>query len=51
VVRANNVPSGSVLCTGTGIIVKEEHALAPGDIVTITVPQIGVLSNPAEIVS
>ncbi len=50
VVRANNVPSGSILCTGTGIIVKEEHALAAGDIVTITSPQIGVLSNPAEIV-
>ncbi|MEZ5354871.1 MAG: fumarylacetoacetate hydrolase family protein [Bryobacteraceae bacterium] len=45
--RANTVPSGSVLCTGTGIIVKEEHALAPGDIVTIRVPQIGELSNPA----
>ncbi|MBM3814631.1 MAG: 2-keto-3-deoxy-D-arabinonate dehydratase [Acidimicrobiia bacterium] len=49
--RANSVPSGSVLCTGTGIIVKEEHALQPGDVVTIRVPQIGELSNPAEIVS
>ncbi|MCC6590600.1 MAG: fumarylacetoacetate hydrolase family protein [Bryobacterales bacterium] len=48
--RANNVPSGSVLCTGTGIIVKEENALAPGDVVTITVPEIGELSNTAAIV-
>jgi 2-dehydro-3-deoxy-D-arabinonate dehydratase len=48
--RANEVPSGSVLCTGTGIIVKEEHALQPGDRVTISVPEIGTLSNPAEIV-
>jgi 2-dehydro-3-deoxy-D-arabinonate dehydratase len=48
--RANSIPSCSVLCTGTGIIVKEEHALAPGDIVTIHVPEIGTLSNPAAIV-
>jgi len=45
--RANAIPSGSVLCTGTGIIVKEENALAEGDIVTIRVAQIGELSNPA----
>lgn len=45
--RANNVPSGSVLCTGTGIIVKEDSALAPGDVCEISVPQIGKLSNPA----
>jgi 2-dehydro-3-deoxy-D-arabinonate dehydratase len=44
--RANPVPAGSVLLTGTGIIVTEESALAPGDIVTIRVPEIGDLSNP-----
>jgi 2-dehydro-3-deoxy-D-arabinonate dehydratase len=44
--RSNPVPAGSVLCTGTGIIVTEEHALAPGDIVRITVKEIGELSNP-----
>ena len=48
--RANAIPSGSVLCTGTGIIVKEENALAPGDIVNISVPEIGTLSNPAVMV-
>ncbi len=48
--RANSLPTGSVLCTGTGIIVKEENALAPGDIVTIRVPEIGELSNPAAMV-
>ena len=48
--RANSIPTGSVLCTGTGIIVKEENALAPGDIVTIRVPEIGELSNPAAMV-
>ncbi len=49
-VRSNPVPAGSVLCTGTGIIVTEEVALAPGDVVRIRVPEIGELSNPAAIV-
>jgi 2-dehydro-3-deoxy-D-arabinonate dehydratase len=48
--RANEVPSGSVLLTGTGIIVTQESALAAGDVCTISVPQIGTLSNPAAIV-
>jgi 2-dehydro-3-deoxy-D-arabinonate dehydratase len=48
--RANPVPAGSVLLTGTGIIVTEEAALAPGDIVTISIPQIGTLRNTAAIV-
>jgi len=45
--RANDVPCGTVLLTGTGIIVTHESALAPGDVVTISVPEIGALSNPA----
>ena len=45
--RANPVPAGSVLLTGTGIIVGEDSALAAGDVVTIRVPQIGELSNTA----
>ena len=49
--RANHVPAGSVLLTGTGIIVTEDAALAPGDTVSICVPQIGELSNVAEMVS
>lgn len=49
-VRSNNVPSGSVLCTGTGIIVTEEVALKPGDVVRIRVPEIGELANTAAIV-
>jgi 2-dehydro-3-deoxy-D-arabinonate dehydratase len=43
--RANNVPAGSVLLTGTGIIVKEDAALAPGDSVSIEAPEIGTLTN------
>ena len=45
--RANQVPCGTVLLTGTGIIVTHESALAPGDVVSIRVPEIGELSNPA----
>ncbi len=48
--RANPVPAGSVLLTGTGIIVTEESALAAGDTVTIQIPQIGTLRNTAAIV-
>jgi len=49
--RANPVPAGTVLCTGTGIIVKEDAALMPGDVVSIECPPIGVLSNPVATVS
>jgi 2-dehydro-3-deoxy-D-arabinonate dehydratase len=49
--RANPVPAGSVVCTGTGIIVTEDAALNAGDIVSIRVPQIGELSNVAEVVA
>jgi 2-dehydro-3-deoxy-D-arabinonate dehydratase len=45
--RSNPVPAGSVLCTGTGIIVEENAALAPGDTVTIECPEIGALTNSA----
>ncbi len=48
--RSNPVPAGSVVLTGTGIIVKEDAALAPGDIVTIKIPEIGELSNPCSTV-
>ena len=48
--RANPVPAGTVLCTGTGIIVKEDAALAAGDIVAIECGAIGMLSNPVAVV-
>ena len=48
--RSNAVPAASVLLTGTGIIVTEEAALAPGDEVEIHVPEIGTLTNTAAIV-
>jgi 2-dehydro-3-deoxy-D-arabinonate dehydratase len=48
--RANPVPAGSVLLTGTGIIVTEAAALAAGDTVSIHIPEIGELSNRAVVV-
>jgi 2-dehydro-3-deoxy-D-arabinonate dehydratase len=48
--RSNRVPVGTVVLTGTGIIVTQDAALAPGDVVTISVPEIGDLVNPAAIV-
>jgi 2-dehydro-3-deoxy-D-arabinonate dehydratase len=48
--RSNPVPFGSVLLTGTGIIVTEESALAPGDVISIRIPEIGELRNTAVLV-
>ncbi|HUS06242.1 MAG TPA: fumarylacetoacetate hydrolase family protein [Bryobacteraceae bacterium] len=48
--RANPVPGGSVLLTGTGIIVTEQAALVAGDVVKISIPEIGELSNVAGVV-
>ena len=48
--RANTVPGGSVMCTGTGIIVTEACAIEAGDVVSIRCPKIGELSNPAAVV-
>jgi 2-dehydro-3-deoxy-D-arabinonate dehydratase len=44
--RDNHFPSGAFLLTGTGIVPGDDFTLAPGDVVTITVPEIGVLRNP-----
>lgn len=46
--RGNPVPSATVMMTGTGIIVTEESALAPEDVVSIRVEQIGELRNPVQ---
>jgi 2-dehydro-3-deoxy-D-arabinonate dehydratase len=44
--RYNPIPPGTVLSTGTGILVPDEHALAAGDVVTIAIDGIGTLRNP-----
>ena len=46
--RSNTVPSGTVLLTGTGIIQTRDAALQEGDIVEITIPEIGTLKNTAK---
>jgi 2-dehydro-3-deoxy-D-arabinonate dehydratase len=48
--RSNPVPVGTVLLTGTGIIVTESAALAEGDVVSIRVARIGELANPVRVV-
>jgi 2-dehydro-3-deoxy-D-arabinonate dehydratase len=43
--RSNAVPTGTVLSTGTGIIQPMEVGLEPGDVVSISCPEIGELRN------
>ena len=44
--RANPVPPGSVLLTGTGLVPPDDFTLQPGHVVEIHVPGIGTLTNP-----
>jgi len=44
--RANPVPPGSVLLTGTGLVPPDDFNLEPGHVVEIHVPGIGRLTNP-----
>lgn len=44
--RDNEIGSGTVLFTGTGIVPPDEFTLAADDRVEIEIPEIGVLSNP-----
>jgi len=44
--RENSFPTGAFLMTGTGIVPTSDFSLAVGDMVHITVDQIGTLSNP-----
>jgi 2-dehydro-3-deoxy-D-arabinonate dehydratase len=43
--RSNPVPAGTVLSTGTGILVPDEHALQAGDVVEIELERVGTLRN------
>ena len=42
----NPIPDGTVVCTGTGVIVPPENALSEGDVVEIEIEKIGLLRNP-----
>ena len=44
--RDNPIPPGTLVSTGTGIMVPNELSLMDGDIVVISCPEIGTLSNP-----
>ena len=44
--RYNPIPAGTVLSTGTGILVPDEHALRAEDVISITIDGIGTLKNP-----
>ena len=48
--KSNDVPTGTVLSTGTGIIQPLGSGLEPGDVVVISSPQLGTLSNPVAFV-
>jgi 2-dehydro-3-deoxy-D-arabinonate dehydratase len=43
--RDNVFPHGAFLLTGTGIVPKDDFTLAAGDVVSITIPEIGTLRN------
>jgi 2-dehydro-3-deoxy-D-arabinonate dehydratase len=46
--RSNTFPKGAFLLTGTGIVPDNEFTLEPGDVVEITIEEIGKLVNPIE---
>ncbi len=43
---ALDFPVGAVLLTGTGIVPDESFTLTPGDVVSIEIPGLGLLTNP-----
>jgi 2-dehydro-3-deoxy-D-arabinonate dehydratase len=45
--RDNPIPPGTVLSTGTGILVPDEHALADGDQIEIELERVGTLRTRA----
>jgi 2-dehydro-3-deoxy-D-arabinonate dehydratase len=48
--RSNDVPAGTILSTGTGIIQPMDIGLEEGDVVSIACPDIGDLRNPVALV-
>ena len=43
--REQDFPDGTILLTGTGVIPPDDFTLRQGDVVEITVPEIGTLRN------
>ena len=48
--RHNQVPNGTTVCTGTGTIPPPEFTLREGDIVSISISEIGTLTNTVTVV-
>ena len=48
--RSNDIRTGTVLSTGTGIIQPLGSGLEVGDVVTLSCPELGELSNPVALV-
>ncbi len=48
--RSNEIPTGTVLSTGTGIIQPLDVGLAEGDVVVLHSPELGELRNPVALV-
>ena len=48
--RSNEFPDGALLMTGTGIVPGSDFTLAAGDIVRISIDQLGTLENMVEVV-
>jgi 2-dehydro-3-deoxy-D-arabinonate dehydratase len=48
--RSNEIRTGTVLSTGTGIIQPREVGLEEGDVVVVSCPEIGELANPVALV-
>jgi 2-dehydro-3-deoxy-D-arabinonate dehydratase len=46
--RDNPILIGTVMSTGTGIMIPNDYALKPGDVVEIEIENIGKLSNPVK---
>jgi 2-dehydro-3-deoxy-D-arabinonate dehydratase len=43
--RDNSFPDGAYLMTGTGIVPGDEFTLAHGDVIRISIDEIGLLEN------
>jgi 2-dehydro-3-deoxy-D-arabinonate dehydratase len=48
--RSNSFPFGVILLTGTGIVPSADFTLQAGDVVTITIDDIGTLQNTVKVV-
>lgn len=49
--RAMPFPAGAILLTGTAIVPPDAFTLLPGDLVEISLPGLGTLRNPVELVA